>query len=228
MGLTRIFGLLLLLSIPVKAQVGEKCFGPLSYGMSDDSVEDELSKIGIERIREPGDSLALRQTFNNSGIVAWDRIESSKNLQIFERKSYRGRVVEENAQILCYFLRSQAAGNLGLPKGKGLQAVILIFEPLEKDCINTFEKLLSIVSERNGAPAESVRKYEEPFYRNDGYTETAIKAGKCTFEASWQHPAGLQAIWLRIGRDMKITLYYQSSTYGEIIDRDLKKKKDLL
>lgn len=228
MGLTYIVGLFLFFSIQVKAQVGEKCFGPLNYGMNDDSVEDELSKIGIERVREPADPLALRQTFNNSGIVAWDRIESSKNLQIFERKSFRGRVIEESAQILCYFLKSQAAGNLGLPKGKGLQAVILIFEPLEKDCLNTFESLQRIVSERNGAPGEAVRKFEEPFYKNDGYTETAIKAGKCTYEAIWQHPAGSQAIWLRIGKDMKIMLYYQSSTFGEILDRDLKKKKDLL
>lgn len=228
MGLIRITGLFLLFVMQVKAQGGEKCFGPLSYGMSDDSVEDELSKIGIEKIHKPADPLALRQTFNNSGIVAWDRMENSKNLQVFERKSFRGRIVEENTQILCYFFKSQAAGNLGLPKHKGLQAVILIFEPMEKDCINTFEKLQSIVSEKNGTPGESVRKYEEPFYKNDGYTETAIKAGKCTYEATWQHPTGSQAIWLRIGKDMKITLYYQSSAFGEIVDRDLKKKKDLL
>jgi len=209
-------------------ETGEKCFGPLSYGMSEDAVEDELGNLGIKRIREPTESLALRQTFNNSGIMAWDRIENSKNLQIFDRKSFRGRVVEEDAQLLCYFLKREAAANLGLDGGKGLQAVILIFESLEKDCLKTFENLQAIVSERNGVPEKSVRKYEEPFYKDDGYTETAIKAGKCTYEAHWRHPAGSQAIWLRIGKDMKIMLYYQSSTFGEILDRDLKKKKDLL
>lgn len=228
MRLSGILGLFFLSIFQGLAETGEKCFGPLSYGMSEDAVVDELSNLGIKRIRKPAESLALRQTFNNSGIVAWDRIENSKNLQIFERQSFRGRVVEEDAQLLCYFLKSQAAGNLGLSGQKGLQAAILIFEPLEKNCLSTFENLKSIVSERNGPPDKSVRKYEEPFYKDDGYTETAIKAGKCTYEAHWQHPAGSQAIWLRIGKDMKIMLYYRSSTFAEILDRDLRKKKDLL
>lgn len=219
----------LLLVIQVNAQVGEKCFGPLTYGMSDEGVEDALANIGIQRIHEPTESLALRQTFNNSGIMAWDRFENSKTLQIFERKSFRGRVVEQITEILCYFLKSQAARNMGIKSAtKGLQAVVLIFEPLEKDCLNTFETLQNIVSERNGAPTKSTRKFEEPFYKNDGYTETAIKAGKCAYEASWQHPAGFQSIWLRIGKDMKIMLYYQSSTFNEVLDRDLQNKKDQL
>lgn len=209
-------------------QAGEKCFGPLSYGMSDDAVEDALSDIGIQRIKEYAEPLALKQTFNNSGVVAWDRIENEKNMQIFERKSFRGRVVEEIAQILCYFFKAHAAGSLGLSGSNGLQAVILIFEPLEKDCLGTFEKLQDIVSERNGAPSKVTRKFEEPFFKNDGFTETAIKAGKCSYEAYWRHPTGSQSIWLRIGKDMKIMLYYQSSTFGEILDRDLRKKKDLL
>jgi hypothetical protein len=228
MGLIQISGLLLLFAIQVKAQVGEKCFGPLSYGMSDDTAEDALSDIGIQRIRESSEPLALKQTFNNSGVVAWDRIENEKNMQIFERKSFRGRVVEEIAQVFCYFFKTQAANNLGLPGSKGLQAVIVIFDPLEKDCLSTFEKLQNIVSERNGVPSKVTRNFEEPFFKNDGYTETAIKAGKCTYEANWQHPTGSQSIWLRIGKDMKIMLYYQSSTFGEIVDRDLKRKKDLL
>lgn len=227
----RLIGILIIFFLTIfqgLGETGEKCFGPLSYGMSEDAAEDELINLGIKRIREPAEPLALRQTFNNSGIVAWDRIENSKNLQIFERQSFRGRVVEEDAQLLCYFLKNQAASNLGLSGKKGLQATILIFEPLEKDCLSTFEKLQSIVSEGNGPPEKSVRKYEEPFYKGDGYAETAIKAGKCTYEAFWQYPAGSQAIWLRIGKDMKIMLYYQSSTFAEILDRDLKKKKDLL
>lgn len=211
----------------VNAQVGEKCFGPLTYGMSDEGVENALADIGIQRIHKPTESLALRQTFNNSGIVAWDRFENSKNLQIFERKSFRGRVVEQITEILCYFIKGQAVSNMGIKTvAKGLQAVVLIFEPLEKDCINTFETMQNIVSERNGAPTKSTRKFEDPFYKNDGYTETAIKAGKSTYEAYWHHPTGFQSIWLRIGKDMKIMLYYQSSSFGEILDRDLQIKKD--
>ena len=144
MEISRTFVLLLFAVMQGMGETGEKCFGPLSYGMSDDTVEDELGNLGIKRIREPTESLALRQTFNNSGIVAWDRIENTKNLQIFERQSFRGRVVEENAQLLCYFLKGQAAGNLGLSGRKGLQAAILIFEPLEKDCLSTFEKLQNL------------------------------------------------------------------------------------
>ena len=228
MGLMRFSALLLLLAVEAKSQVAEKCFGPLSYGMSDDRVEAELAHIGIQRVHVPSEPLALKQTFSNSGVVAWDRLENDRQLQIFERKSFQGKVVEQMAEILCYFLNEQSAAHLGIGNVKGLQAVILIFDPLEKDCLNTFETLQKIVSERNGPPSRSTRKFEEPFHHHDGYTEAAIKAGKCLYEDCWQHSGGNLSIWLRIGKDLKIMLHYQSSAFGRVVNRDLENKKEVL
>lgn len=228
MGLIGIFTLFFFFTTHVHSQGNEKSFGPLSYGMSEEAVRDELAKIGMQSTPEPPVPLALKQTFNNSGIHAWYRLESEKNLQIFEGKTYRGRVVEQIAEIVCCFVPGSAAANLGMDQSKGLQAVILIFDPLEKDCLRLFETLQNIVTEGNGTPTKIVKEYEEPFHEQDGYTEAAIKAGKCVYEATWRLGEGNRAIWLRVEKNMNVTLYYQSSVFAQIMYRDLKNKKELL
>jgi hypothetical protein len=109
---------------------------------------------------------------------------------------------------------------------KGLVKVHVGIAPPGSEAIAVYRRIVSTVTPKYGAPAESVETYAEPYSKGDGMEGLALRAGKATFKSLWVAP-GTSAMLLEINKDLMVTLVYESAGWSEESERRTKKAKSV-
>jgi hypothetical protein len=105
-------------------------------------------------------------------------------------------------------LNHDAAGVAIMSDGKVVRVFVMLAAP-DDAARETYEELRKVLIAKYGAPAKTVRSFEEPFHEGDGYEAEAIRSGKANFATQWID--GGDALVLNIASGKSLALTYDSA-----------------
>jgi len=106
-------------------------------------------------------------------------------------------------------------------------AKVLLSSPYESGVIDLYNDIKSGINERYYVTDGDYERYDEPYYKDDGYTISAIKLGKANFSAYWEFSNSRSdkeddsnTISVEISQSLSVIISYQD---GVLINEVIKK-----
>ena len=138
---------------------------------------------------------------------------SSNDTLIFNGLTFAGR---QTSFVILYFIND-----------KFCKSVIYITPKLEAYTIQTYKEIQNELNTKYFT-AKDFEFYDEPYEKNDGYTETGISLGKVTFESYWSFKDANGGkddfISLKISDDLSICLVYEDGDLTDEMVNDIMSK----
>ncbi|MBL0737675.1 hypothetical protein JI750_12285 [Flavobacterium sp. GN10] len=140
-----------------------------------------------------------------------DEVNSSEDALFFDGLKFGGR---QTSYVLLLFVNN-----------KFTKSSVVITPKLDAFTINLYKEIKSEINSKYYKTEDDFEIFEEPYYEDDGYTETGIRVGKISFESYWkftdQNGGKDDFIALRITEDMQIIINYED---GDLSDEMADKK----
>lgn len=154
------------------------------------------SFLGIDFGSSPEN--AKRKILRKTGCI-YDRKNSSEEILLFNGSIFTG---QNKALIMLLFENK-----------KFCKSTIHIQPKMNSLGIENYKRIQNELNSKYFITNDNVEIYEEPYEKNDGYTETGISLGKVNFSSHWRFPnpnGGLgDSISLKISKDHTIIVDYE-------------------
>ena len=153
---------------------------------------------------------AKEKILSREGAI-FDEENSSEDILFFDGVKFGGR---KTSYLFLMFIDNKFA-----------KSSVVINPKLDAFAIDLYKEIKSEINSKYYITEDDFEIYEEPYYENDGYTETGIQAGKIKFSSYWefadQNNGQDDFIALRITEDMEIIISYED---GDLADEMANKR----
>lgn len=144
----------------------------------------------------------------------FDKENSTEEALFFNGLSFAGR---QTTLIMLLFMNN-----------KFCKSAVYIKPKLDAYAVDNYKEIKSELNLKYFVTEDDFELYDEPYEKNDGYTENGISVGKVSFSAYWKfHDAngGLDDfIVLKISEDFDIIINYEDGDLIEDLSNKVKSK----
>jgi hypothetical protein len=135
----------------------------------------------------------------------FDEENSSEDSLFFDGIVFGGR---QTSFIYLLFIEDKFA-----------RAGVLIQPKLDAYAIATYSEIKNEINSKYYVTPDDFENYEEPYFENDGYTESGIQNGKIHFSSYWSFPNKENSkddfISIKITEELQIMINYEDGDLSE-------------
>lgn len=137
--------------------------------------------------------------------VTFDEENSTEDALFFDGLKFAGR---QTSYVFLLFVND-----------KFTKSTVVITPKLDSNAINLYNDIKSEINSKYYITESDFKIFEEPYFENDGYTETGIRVGKIKFSSFWkftdQNGGKDDYIALNISEDLQIIISYEDGDLSE-------------
>lgn len=153
--------------------------------------------------------ISTEKLLSREGVI-FDEENSSDDVLFFDGLKFGGR---QTAYVFLLFVNNKFA-----------KSSVVIIPKLEAFAIDLYQEIKTEINSKYYVTKDDFAIFEEPYYENDGYTETGIAVGKIKFSSYWkftdQNAGKDDFIAIRITEDLQIVINYED---GDLSDEMVNK-----
>ena len=135
----------------------------------------------------------------------FDEENSSEDALYFDGLKFGGRLT---SYIFLLFINDKFA-----------KSVVVFTPKLDAFAIDMYTEIKTEINSKYYTTKDDFEIYDEPYYKNDGYTESGIRNGNVSFSSYWSFPdqngGKDDFIGMRLTEDMQIIINYEDGDLTE-------------
>ena len=157
--------------------------------------------------------ISKEKLLSREGAI-FDKENSSEDVLFFDGLKFGGR---QTSYIFLMFVNN-----------KFTKSSVIITPKLDAFAIDLYKEIKTEINSKYYKTEDDFEIFEEPYYENDGYTESGIRIGKITFSSYWkftdQNGGKEDFISMRITEDMQIIINYEDGDLSEEMNNKISKE----
>jgi len=147
----------------------------------------------------------------------FDEENSSEDVLFFDGLKFGGR---QTTYVFLLFVDNKFA-----------KSSVVITPKLDAFAMDLYKEIKNEINSKYYQTKDDFEIFEEPYYENDGYTETGIRVGKISVSSYWkfadQYGGQDDFISVRITEDMQIIINYEDGDLSdEMVDKKNRENSD--
>lgn len=160
--------------------------------------------------------ISKEKLLSREGVI-FDEENSSEDVLFFDGLKFGGR---QTSYVFLLFVNN-----------KFTKSSVVITPKLDAFAIDLYKEIKTEINSKYYETEDDFEIFEEPYYEDDGYTETGIRVGKISFSSYWkftdQNGGKDDFIAMRITEDMQIIISYEDGDLSdEMVDKKSKENSE--
>ena len=172
-------------------------------------------------------SIASAQGFNFADIQWGERVSEIRS-KLVSRSFIPGSLDKDGDLTFRGEVSGfKASGVVLFATDGGAQKVIVVLATPDSEARSAYRDIRESLIEKYGQPNHTFETYSRPYFKGDGYEDTAIKVGKLSISTYWLAGASA-ALSIAITKQLSLILSYEGPQWGEEVARRKAKSRSVL